>query len=409
MNAAAPTVYTKDQHGITLDQIDKNALFVMEKLQSKGYDAYLVGGGVRDLLLGYKPKDFDIATSALPEEVKACFSRCFLIGRRFRLAHVRFGHKIIEVATFRSGSNEEDSLITHDNTWGSPEEDALRRDFTINGLFYNSKDETIIDFVKGFEAIQKKELKVIGIPYLRFKQDPVRMIRMVKFEARFGLSIEKEAHMALLDCRKELLKSSQARLFEEIFRMLESGTSRRFFTLLVQYELLAPMLPFLSQFLQTPHADGFYAYLKLIDIMTVQDRPLDRSLILAAILYPMLEVHIMHISRGEKNVSLSEVHKIATKLIFDFFHPFFLVPRKMRQTACFILVYQLRLTPIKVSGRKKMRIPQSPDFSLALSFLKMRSVINPELGQAYEKWVDLHETFKTKKKKKKTSSPDRTD
>ena len=139
LNVSSPIVYTKDQHGIELSKINKHALYVLEKLQEAGFEAYLVGGSVRDLLLGHKPKDFDVTTSAKPEEVKAVFPRCFLIGRRFRLAHVRFGKKIIEVATFRAGNPLEDNLITHDNTWGTPEEDAKRRDFTINGLFYGKR------------------------------------------------------------------------------------------------------------------------------------------------------------------------------------------------------------------------------------------------------------------------------
>ena len=377
----------------------------MENLQARGFEAYLVGGGVRDLLLGHTPKDFDIATSALPEEVKATFSRCFLIGRRFRLAHVRFGNKVIEVATFRSGDPLEENLITHDNTWGTPEEDAIRRDFTINGLFYNSKDQTIIDFVQGFESIEKKELKVIGVPHLRFKQDPVRMIRLVKFEARFGLAIDHDAHMALLACRKEIIKSSQARIFEEIFRMLESGAAARFFKLLVQYELLSPMLPTLSSFLEKPEGSVFYTYLEHVDKLIGQrTTPLPRPLLLAAMLYPILENHLLHLSENTKTVPLSEIHKLANLLIFDFFHPFFLVPRKLRQITCYILVYQYRMTPLKPTTRKKVRIPQSENFDLALYFFYIRTLSHDDLKPVYRNWLEAYQNLKEKKQIKKRPS-----
>ena len=172
-------VYSTNDHQIDYNLIDPDALLVMQRLQEAGFTAYLVGGGVRDLLLKKIPKDFDISTSALPEEIKKLFPRnCILIGRRFRLADVRFGHKIIEVSTFRSGDNEGGSLIVHDNEWGTPEEDVLRRDFTINGLFYDPSNHTVIDYVGGWNDIQKKVLRTIGNAHYRFRQDPVRMIRL---------------------------------------------------------------------------------------------------------------------------------------------------------------------------------------------------------------------------------------
>ena len=147
--------YSKDLHKLDIRQVDKEALYVLEKLTASGYEAYLVGGGVRDLLLNKKPKDYDISTSAEPEQIKKLFRNCILIGRRFRLAHIRFGKKIIEASTFRSGDPDNDALIVRDNDWGSSEEDVLRRDFTINGLFYDPAKETVIDYVGGFEDLEK--------------------------------------------------------------------------------------------------------------------------------------------------------------------------------------------------------------------------------------------------------------
>jgi poly(A) polymerase len=183
------TIYPFETHRIPKEKIDADALFVLEKLRRAGHIAYLVGGGVRDLLLNKTPKDFDISTSADPDQIRRLFRNAILIGKRFRLAHIRFGEKIFEVSTFRSGSNEADTLILRDNDWGTPEQDALRRDFTINGLFYDPHTETVIDYVGGYPDIEKRILRTIGQPFLRFKQDPVRMLRLLKFRARFGFDI----------------------------------------------------------------------------------------------------------------------------------------------------------------------------------------------------------------------------
>lgn len=250
--------YPVDEHLLPLDKVDSDALYVMEKLRHAGHTAYLVGGSVRDLLLQKKPKDFDISTSAKPEEIKQLFRNCILIGRRFRLAHIRFGRKILEVSTFRSGDNESDTLILRDNVWGTPEEDVLRRDFTINGLFYDPASQTIIDYVGGYPDIQRKYLRTIGQAFLRFKQDPVRMLRLLKFQARFGLEIDPDALVALLECRGEIMKSSQARVLEELLRMLESGSSESFFKLMTEYGMLELMLPVLAQFLGTEERGCLY-------------------------------------------------------------------------------------------------------------------------------------------------------
>ncbi len=199
--------YPFESHSLPIDKIDPDALYVMEKLRAAGYVAYLVGGSVRDLLLNHIPKDFDISTSAEPEQIKKVFRNCILIGRRFRLAHIRFGKKIIEVATFRSGDPDTDALIIRDNKWGSPEEDALRRDFTINGLFYDPATQTIIDYVDGYPDIQKRIIRTIGQPFIRFRQDPVRMLRLLKFQARFNLEVDPPSRIALLENRAAASRS----------------------------------------------------------------------------------------------------------------------------------------------------------------------------------------------------------
>ena len=217
-----PKIYPEDAHHIKQDHVDRDALEVLFRLKQHGHTAYLVGGGVRDLLLKKIPKDFDISTSAKPEEIKQIFQRrCLLIGKRFRLAHVRCGNKVLEVSTFRTGDTEGSSLIVRDNIWGTPEEDVLRRDFTINALFYDPTTHTVLDYIGGYPDLQHKLLRTIGDPIARFKQDPVRMLRLLKFQARFGFSIDPKSERATHICKEEILKSAPARILEEIFKMLE--------------------------------------------------------------------------------------------------------------------------------------------------------------------------------------------
>ena len=281
-------IFHASDHDIDPSQIDDDAVYVLKKLREAGFLAFLVGGSVRDLLLKKTPKDFDISTSAKPEEIKAVFQRqCLLIGRRFRLAHIRFKHKIIEVSTFRSGENESD-LILHDNIWGTPEEDVLRRDFTINGLFYDPVEHVVIDYVGGWNDIHKHTLRTIGNPVIRFKQDPVRMIRLLKFKARFGFHVDAEAERALDLCCEEILKSSQARVLEEIMRMLESGASEPFFRLMHQKGVIELLFPCLKHFLDGSEGEKIYQLLEAADRLNLKSerRPLDRAILAACLFFP---------------------------------------------------------------------------------------------------------------------------
>ncbi len=384
-----PKVYSFKEHGLSIDSIDPDALYVMEKLRHAGFIAFLVGGGVRDLLLKKTPKDFDISTSAKPEDIKRLFRNSILIGRRFRLAHIRFGKKILEVSTFRSGDNEADALIIRDNNWGSPEEDALRRDFTINGLFYDPSDQTIIDYVGGYPDIEKRYLRTIGQPFLRFKQDPVRMIRLLKFKARFGLDICPEAHMALLDCRGDIIKSSQARILEELLRMLESGSSRSFFHLMTENGLLQLLLPALASFLETHKGDEIFSYLSEIDrnFQDPEKIPLDRAVLLSCLIFPFLQAHLdtLFIQR-QKIPHLGEVHQESHHVIDTIFLPFFLLSRRIRTSLISLLTSQYRLTPFEKRRSHRLRIPSDPDFPLALQFLQIRSCLEPGFQKIWEEW-----------------------
>src|SRR5687768_12718428 len=263
-------VVPRGEHSISRKQIDSDALKVLYRLHQNDHVAYLVGGSVRDLLLGRRPKDFDIGTSAHPYQVKRLFKNCWIIGRRFRLAHVRFGPKAIEVATFRrqvtaqelaaaeqsegipltaddrpdsADAEQADRLVHRDNTFGTPEEDALRRDFTINALFYDIATFSIIAYTGGLDDLREGLLRCIGVPEERFQEDPVRMLRAVAMAARLGFRIDPPIDAAIATHRGEIARSAPARLIEEFYKLLRSGASERAFRMLAERKLLEPIAP----------------------------------------------------------------------------------------------------------------------------------------------------------------------
>lgn len=400
-----PQIISKSIHGIDIESFDPDAIKVLQKLKEAGHSAYLVGGCVRDLLLKKQPKDFDISTSAKPEEIKRLFKNCILIGKRFRLAHLRFGrHKILEVSTFRSGDTENDALITRDNLWGSEEEDVLRRDFTINGLFYDSATETIIDYVDGYGDLQSHCLKTIGQPYVRFKQDPVRMIRCLKFQARFDLKVDDETKQALIECRKEIVKSSQARILEELFKMLESGSAKSFFQLMSKAGLLEMLLPTVAHTLEHKEASNIYHLLDQVDMYVKEGayERLSRSFLLCSIVYQILHHHLItHVYTKESAFHLGVVQSECHFIIEQIFKPFFHLPKKMKAKMTSILTLQYKLTPLDKKISKKPRIPKAPEFSLALDFLRFRSNIDSELLPTWKLWNHAFEDAPKHKETKK--------
>jgi poly(A) polymerase len=263
-----PVIVPRPGHTISRQQIDPDALKVLYRLHQNQYTAYLVGGSVRDLLLGRRPKDFDIGTSAHPYQVKRLFKNCWIIGRRFRLAHVRFGMKTIEVATFRrlvtqaeldasaaeeppaehtDSEAERDRLVHRDNTFGTPEEDAFRRDFTINALFYDIGTFSIIDYTGGLDDLRAGLVRCIGDPVERFQEDPVRMLRAVAMAARLGFSIDPPIDTAIASHGGEIARSAPARLLEEFYKLLRSGAAERAFWMLADRRLLEPIAPQLQE------------------------------------------------------------------------------------------------------------------------------------------------------------------
>jgi poly(A) polymerase len=305
---------------IAPDQIDPDAAKVVQRLRRYDHAAYLVGGCVRDLLLGRKPKDFDVVTSATPQEIKRLFRNCRIIGRRFRLAHVFFGPKIIETSTFRAnpreleeddpegGSEAEsgDLLIRRDNVFGTPEEDARRRDFTINGLFYDLETGNVIDHVNGMVDLEARVVRTIGDPDIRFREDPIRILRAVKFAARCELTIEPETYRRMMEHRNDISKCAQARVSEEFYRLLRAGAAKRSMELLLETEILDLLAPELARGLKLdPNAEPdidpakdeiaksrrarMWAYLAALDRSTARRTvPPTNSLLLAVLMLPPL-------------------------------------------------------------------------------------------------------------------------
>ena len=243
-------ILSRGEHGISRDNIDKHALKVLYRLHNAGYQACLVGGAVRDLLLDIEPKDFDVATDATPEEVNKLFRNCRLIGRRFRLAHVHFGRLVIEVATFRSshdlsrsGVQNESGRIVRDNVFGGLADDVWRRDFTANALYYDISNFSVIDFVDGFEDIKRRRLCLIGDVETRYHEDPVRMLRALRFSAKLGFEIEEESKSPIYELGHLLQDIPAARLYEEVLKLFHSGHAVRSFELLLEFDMLKYLFP----------------------------------------------------------------------------------------------------------------------------------------------------------------------
>lgn len=317
---ALPSPVRTTNHPISLADIDDDAYRVIRRLHQCGYEAYLVGGSVRDLLLGKRPKDFDIATAARPNDVRRIFRNCRLIGRRFRLAHLLFANgKVLEVATFRAepfGADEgEAELITDDNEFGTPESDARRRDFTVNALFHDPTTGEVIDWVGGLKDLDARVLRTIGEPVTRFREDPVRMLRAVKFAARTGFSIEDAGRQAIRAERKQLRKAAIPRLYEEILRMLWGGAAARSFELLEELGLLEILLPEVSAWLSRAEydpAESQRALLSAVDARFHGRQQVENGVLLGCLFWPVFRDLAAHRPRmGDPGVA----RKFAEELV----------------------------------------------------------------------------------------------
>jgi poly(A) polymerase len=306
--SAYPDAHVIDRggHPISRRSIPENVLKVLYRLHRSGYRAYLCGGSVRDLLMGRTPKDFDVVTDAHPGDVRRLFRNSRIIGRRFRLVHIIFQDQVVEVATFRreperavvADDEAEDFLITDDNTFGSPLQDARRRDFTINALFYNIADFSVIDYCGGLEDLSAGRVRVIGDPDLRFREDPVRMMRAIEFASRLGFEIEAATYDAILRHRGEILKASAPRVSEEILELLRRGWSRGAIRLMVDTALLEPLLPEIYNAIRGDRAPYFWKMLEVLDRTVQAGRKISDAVLLSVLVLPWV---IYEIEQEEKN------------------------------------------------------------------------------------------------------------
>jgi len=364
-----PTVIPRNQHPISRKMIDEEALKVLYRLHRNGFLAYLVGGSVRDLLLGKVPKDFDVATDAHPHEISGLFRNSRIIGRRFRLVHVFFrGGKIIELSTFRSRSEFEETEteqgeLVRKESFGTPAEDALRRDITINGLFYNIADFSIIDYVGGIADLHRRIIRTIGDPDERFQQDPVRMIRVIRHAARTGFRIEENTYEAILRHREEIRQCPPSRLRDEFLRELKEGAARTSLHLMLQTGLLFSLFPDMERalgnrsFSTEKDQEFFLSLFDLADQLIKAGRTVSESILLALFLRPFLQALTPEhpfLGKREKYLYLSQtihwaIHQILT--------PFFF-PRRAKEIAYQILVAQSNLKKSAQTGviPKRLRI-----------------------------------------------------
>ncbi len=374
-----PTIVPRDQHQISRKMIDEEALKVLYRLHRHGFLAYLVGGSVRDLLLGKVPKDFDVATNAHPHEINALFKNSRIIGRRFRLVHVFFrGGKTVELSTFRSRSEFEETEteqgeIVRKESFGTPEEDALRRDITINGLFYNIADFSIIDYVGGIADLGKRVIRTIGDPEERFQQDPVRMIRVIRHAARTGFPIEDKTYEAILRHREKIQECSPSRLRDEFLRELKEGAANPSLRFMLQTGLLFSLFPDLERALgnrslsREKAQEFFLSLFDLADQLTRTGRPLSESILLALFLTPFLRAITPEhpfLGKREKYLYLAQtirwaIHQILTPFSF---------PRGAKEMAYQILMAQPNLKRSVQRGFIPKRLRMKKYFKEAVLF-----------------------------------------
>ncbi|MFZ7217494.1 polynucleotide adenylyltransferase PcnB [Avibacterium avium] len=389
------------QYGIQPRMISKNALTVVQKLQRNGYEAYIVGGCLRDLLLETTPKDFDVATNARPEQVQAIFQRqCRLIGRRFRLAHVMFGRDIIEVATFRANHSEhnnerqskqsDEGMLLRDNVYGTLEQDAERRDFSVNALYYNPQDNTLRDFYHGIEDIKAGKLRLIGDPVIRYQEDPVRMLRAIRFMAKLDMFLEKPTEAPIKQMAHLLRHIPPARLYDEAQKLLQTGNGVKTYHLLRQYGLFDQLFPTLMPYF-TEKQDSFAERMILTALTSTDERIADKLRINPAFLfacffwYPLREK--VEMLKNEGGLNNHDAYALASNEILDQLATSLAAPR--RHTGVIRDIWFLQLQLLKRNGNAPMRVMAHPKFRAAFDLLAMRAQV--EGGEAIELATWWHE------------------
>ncbi|TNJ34977.1 polynucleotide adenylyltransferase PcnB [Arenimonas terrae] len=389
-----PLVVPRAEHGISRKDISPNALRVLYRLREGGFQGYLVGGAVRDLLVGGHPKDFDVATDATPEQVKALFRNCRLIGRRFRLAHVVYGKEIIEVATFRAnggddaGDRETDDggRLLRDNIYGTIEDDAVRRDFTANALYYAIEDFSVRDYVGGYQDCQDRVLRLIGDPVERYREDPVRMLRAARLAAKLGFSIAPDAAAPIPELAHLLSAAPPARLFDECLKMFLAGHAESSFLLLEQLGLLPALFPETATALATNRSGALRAMLlqalRNTDTRVAEDKPVTPAFLFAALLWPAYCRELAVLQKGGTDplvaqqraadrVTLHQAQRIA-------------LPRRFSLPMQEIWLLQPRFS--QRVRKRVFRLLSHPRFRAAFDFLELRASAAPDVVDDLAFW-----------------------
>lgn len=396
-------VIPRDKHNISRQNISKNALKVLYKLKQAGYQAHIVGGGVRDLLLERHPKDFDVATNARPEEVRSLFRNCRLIGRRFRLAHILFGREVIEVATFRAhhAGNGDDSQhsriengrIVRDNVYGSFEEDAARRDFTVNALYYNIADFSVLDSHEGMADIKAGLIRLIGDPIQRYREDPVRMLRAVRFAAKLNFRIEKNTAAPIPDMAKLLADISPSRLYDETLKLFLSGHAEQSLKLLCEYGLFQVLFPECVPYLGNPDYMNFLnKALQNTDTRLNHAQPVTPAFLFAVLFW---KPYLATVEALTGQLGSYESRQQAGYQIFRKSNNLMALPKRASLMARDIWHLQTRME--KHSGKQTLRILNHQYYRAAYDFMLLRTEIDDSLKEQAEWWDTLYRSDEDKR------------
>ena len=397
-------IIPREEHNISRNNISDSALKVLYRLKNAGYGSYLVGGSVRDLLLGREPKDFDVVTDATPNQIRELFRNSRLIGRRFRLAHVRYGNDIIEVCTFRAPHDIDngeghviDGRIIRDNVYGNIDDDVWRRDFTVNALFYNIADQSVVDYVNGMRDIKSCYIRLIGDPRQRFIEDPVRLLRAVRFATKLGFKISADTEKHIPELASSLSDISPARLFEECLKMFLNGSALQTFEQLRHYNLFSELFPQTEEALS--HQQGGFPYtlvvnaLRNTDIRLAEDKPVTPGFLLAALLWlPMDKLAQNYIAQGQNEM---EAIMLAGDIVISKQTRSTSMQRRFTQLARDIWQLQPRLT--RHTNRRPHRLIEHPRFRAAYDFLLLRAESGEDVAETANWWTRFQQENPVKK------------
>jgi poly(A) polymerase len=392
----APKIIPRAAHNVSRDEFSKSALKVLYRLHKSGYQAFLVGGCVRDAMLELHPKDFDVATNATPEEVRALFSNCRLIGRRFRLAHVRFGREIIEVATFRAAANhtdddhahDDEGRIVRDNVYGSIEEDVWRRDFTCNSLYYNIADFSIWDYTGGVQDIEQRHIVLIGDPDKRLREDPVRMLRAIRFAAKLGFTIDQTVDTAIRQDRPLLANVPAARLFDEFLKLFQSGHAEKTFELLREYDLFGMLFPATDEELNKD--DAFLKFtlaaLRNTDRRVKGGKSVTPMFLIGVFLWAPIK-KIAAARRAAEKMSESQSLSLAAYELCSQQQRRIAIPRRFTVPMREMLALQPRF--MQTRGKRAMKLLQHRRFRAAYDFMVLLAEVGQFDSDKARFWTDV--------------------